>query len=82
MEKYYHGKYDRAFKEVMLKESNKDLLKVVLEKVLNTEIKDIEYKPTERLTGNVNVRGKRLDLLAITNVGLIGIEINGYIEKY
>ena len=82
MEKYYHGKYDRAFKEVMLKESNKDLLKVVLEKVLNTTIKDIEYKPTERLTGNVNVRGKRLDLLAITNVGLIDIEINGYIEKY
>lgn len=39
MDKYYYGKYDRKFKVVMLKASNKNILKVVLGKVLNTKIK-------------------------------------------
>ena len=32
--KYYTCKYDRPFKEIMLKESNKDILKKLLEHIL------------------------------------------------
>ena len=39
MEKFYTCKYDRAFKEVFMKEENKDILSCVLETILNVEIK-------------------------------------------
>ena len=49
-EKYYTCKYDRAFKEIMLKESNKDILK--------EEIEEITILPTERNNGNLKIRRK------------------------
>ena len=45
--KYYTCKYDRPFKEIMLKESNKDILKKLLEHILKEEIKEIIILPTE-----------------------------------
>ena len=60
-EKYYTGKYDRAFKEIFLKESNKDLLKVLLEAILNVKIYDIEYEPTERLSNHLKIKKKTFD---------------------
>jgi hypothetical protein len=74
--KFYTCKYDRPFKEIFLKEQNKDLLKVLLEQVLNLKINEIEIKNIERNTGNINIRRKYLDALLYTDQGKIGIEIN------
>ncbi|MBP3766144.1 MAG: PD-(D/E)XK nuclease family transposase, partial [Bacilli bacterium] len=75
-EKYYTGKYDKAFKEIFLKESNKDLLKVLLEAILNVKIYDIKLEPTERLSNHLKIKKKTFDCLLNTNEGLIGIEVN------
>ena len=83
MEKYYTCKYDRAFKEVFLKESNKDLLKALLEKVLNVEIKELQVKPNERNQDNLMVKRKTYDALVKTEKEKIEIEVNANAdEKY
>ena len=79
---YYLGKDDRAFKEVMLKESNQDLLKLILETVLDVKIEEIDYEPTELNTGNLRIKRKTLDCLLKTNEGLIGIEVNTSNKPY
>lgn len=81
-EKFYTCKYDRAFKEIMLNEKNKEVLKKLLEQILKVEIKEIEFKPTELNTGNLEVKRKTLDVLLTTNVGKIGIEVNGFRKDY
>lgn len=80
--KFYTCRYDRPFKEIMLKEENKDILKVLLETILKVEIKEIKIKPTERNTGNIKVKRKTFDALLETNEGKIGIEVNSKIEEY
>ncbi|MBP3460972.1 MAG: hypothetical protein J6K21_00985 [Bacilli bacterium] len=55
-EKYYTCRYDRPFKEIMLKESNKDILKKLLEHILKEEIKEITILPTERNNGNLKIK--------------------------
>ena len=80
-EKYYTCKYDRAFKEVFLKESNKDLLKGLLECVLKVNINDIVVKPNERNTENLQVKRKTYDALLNTDIGKIEIEVNANAEK-
>ncbi len=82
MAKYYSAKYDRAFKEVMLKEKNKDLLKGLLETVLKVKINKISLLPTHKLTGSIHVAEKTLDALLDTNVGKIGIEVNSEYKSY
>ena len=81
MEKYYTCKYDRAFKEVFLKESNKDLLKALLEKVLNVEIKELQIKPNERNQENLNIKRKTYDALVKTEKEKIEIEVNANADK-
>jgi hypothetical protein len=44
-EKYYTCRYDRPFKEIFLKEENKDMLKDLLELILNKKINKIELGP-------------------------------------
>ena len=80
--KWYSGKYDRCFKEVMLKESNKDLLKALLEHILKVEIYKIEIKNSERLRENIHIKGMRTDLSLETNVGYINVEVNSYPNEY
>lgn len=75
-EKFYTCKYDRPFKEIMLKEKNSDLLKLLLESVLKVEISKIEINNIERNTGNIKIKRKHLDALLTTNIGKIGIEVN------
>ena len=58
-EKYYTCRYDRPFKEIMLKESNKDILKKLLEHILKEEIKEITILPTERNNGNNNITNRK-----------------------
>ena len=40
--KFYTCKYDRAFKEVFMKEDNKDILTNLLEEILEVKISNIE----------------------------------------
>ena len=80
--KYYTCKYDRPFKEIMLKENNKDLLKLLLEHILKVEVKEITILPTERNNKNINIKRKTFDALLLTSVGKIGIELNANYNEY
>lgn len=81
-DKFYSCKYDRAFKEVFLKERNKDLLKVLLESILKLNIKEIKLIPNELNEENLLVRRKTLDALIETDIGKIGIEVNSNNRPY
>ena len=67
--KFYTAKFDRTFKEIFLKESNKDLLIKLLENVLHVEINNLFYQNIERNQGNIKVRRKYLDCLLETDQG-------------
>ena len=73
MEKFYTCKYDRAFKEVFMKEENKDILEKVLETVLGVKIEKIRFL---NLESNLKVKRKHLDLYLETNIGKIQVEVN------
>ena len=81
-EKYYTCKYDRPFKEIMLKESNKDILTKLLEHILGYKIDEITILPTERNTRNINIKRKTFDVFIKTGNKQIGIELNSNIENY
>ena len=82
MQKFYTCKYDRAFKEVFVKEENKDILTKLLESILKVEINEIKYLNVERNSGNIYVKGKRFDLYLNTNIGKIQVEVNSETNKY
>ena len=82
MEAFYTCKNDRAFKEVFLKPDNSDLLKALLEFILKIKIDKLEIKKTELLSGNVNIKDKRVDAFVYTGNKKIDIEINSQYEKY
>ena len=80
--KYYTCRYDRAFKEVFLKEKNKYMLKDLLELILDIKINEITLNPNERNTGNLEIRRKTYDALLTTDIGKIQIEVNANNENY
>lgn len=80
--KWYSGKYDRAFKEVMLYENNRDLLTMLLEKILNVKIEELKVINNEKLVHNVHVKNQRLDLNLKTNIGKINVEVNSSQQSY
>lgn len=82
MKKFYTCRYDRAFKEVFMKEDNKDILSKLLESILDIKIKDIKYLNVERNNGNIYIKGKRFDLYLETNIGKIQVEVNAEMNKY
>ena len=79
---FYTCKNDRAFKEVFLNPNNSDLLKALLEFILKIKIDKLEIKKTELISGNVNIKDKRVDALVYTGNKKIDIEINSQYEKY
>ena len=79
---FYTCKNDRAFKEVFLNPDNSDLLKALLEFILKIKIDKLEIKKTELLSGNVNIKDKRVDAFVYTGNKKIDIEINSQYEKY
>ena len=80
--KFYTCKYDKAFKEIMMKKENFNILKKVLETILNIEITNIEIQPLNLNTNNIYVRGKEVDLLVTTKQGKIEVEVNTYYQAY
>lgn len=80
--KFYTCKWDWAFKEVMLNEKNKDLLKILLESILKVEISDIDIRNQERNSRNIYITRKHLDAILKTNIGTIEIEVNSSDKSY
>ena len=73
---FWHGKYNRPFKEIFGNEKYEDLLKEFLQRVLNQKINEITYLQTELKTGNLVERAKTVDLLVKTNKKIIHVEMN------
>ena len=82
MSKFYTCRNDRAFKEVFLNPNNSDLLKALLEFILKIKIDKLEIKKTELLSGNVNIKDKRVDAIVHTGNKKIEIEINSQNKNY
>ena len=82
MAKFYTCRNDRAFKEVFLNPNNSDLLKALLEFILKIKIDKLEIKKTELLSGNVNIKDKRVDAIVHTGNKKIEIEINSQNKDY
>ncbi len=61
---FYTCKYDKAFKEIMMKEENFNILKKVLESILEVRIEEIKLQPLNLPTGNIHIKGKEVDLLS------------------
>ena len=79
---FYTCKYDKAFKEIMMKEENFNILKKVLETILKVRIQEIKLQPLNLNTGNIHIKGKEVDLLVITEQGKIEVEVNTYYNDY
>ena len=59
--KFYTCKYDRAFKEVFMKEDNKDILTNLLEEILEVKISNIEFLNVERNSDNIKLRREKFN---------------------
>ena len=82
LDKFYTCKSDRAFKEVFLKKNDSEPLQALLELILEIKIDYLEIKKTELLSGNVNIKDKRLDALVYAGNKKIDIEINSQDKDY
>ena len=80
--KFYTCRYDIAFKEIFMREENKDLLIALIESILDIKIKEITYLNLEKNNGNVYVRRKHFDFHVKTEKENIHIEVNNYLEDY
>ncbi len=79
---FFTCRYDIAFKEIFMKEENKDILTALIESILNIKIKEITYLNLEKNNGNVYVRRKHFDFHVKTEKQNIHIEVNNYLEDY
>ena len=82
MATFYTCRNDRVFKEVFLNPNNSDLLKALLKFILKIKIDKLEIKKTELLSGNVNIKDKRVDAIVYTGNKKIEIEINSQNKDY
>ena len=79
---FYTCKNDRAFKEVFMKEENKDLLIALLESILDIKIEELKYLNLEKNVDNINIKKKYFDLHVRTKNENIQIEVNPSVSKY
>ncbi len=82
MQPFYNGKYDRVFKAVFCDESNPNMLKVFLEKLLNIEITEIYFLKQELELNDIRERKKIVDLLVKVKENYIHIELNSSNQSY
>lgn len=82
MKKFYTCKYDKPFKEIMLNEKNKDILKKLLETILKQEIKYINIKNVELSVKGMDVKRKSVDVYLEGLNKKIEIEVNTSLESY
>ena len=65
-----------------MNEKNKDLLILLLEKILKVKIRKLEYLNLEQNVDNVLVKRKHFDLFLKTDFGKVQVEINTEKEGY
>ncbi len=82
MQPFYNGKYDRVFKAIFCDESNPNMLKVFLEKLLNIEITEIYFLKQELELSDIRERKKIVDLLVKVKENYIHIELNSSNQSY
>lgn len=82
MNKFYTARNDKVFKAIMLDEDNKDILKLFLERILNTRILDLEYLQNELSINYPEERKKIVDILVKTEKRYIHIEMNNGWSSY
>lgn len=80
--KFYTCKWDKPFKEILLNEKNRDILKKILEVILKVDIQKIQELNVERRVENIHLKAKRVDILLYTEKGLIGIELNARYQDF
>ena len=80
--KFYTCRYDTTFKEVFMKEDNKDILIALLESILDIKIKELTYLNLEKNNGNIFVKRKHFDLHIKTETENIQIEVNNHLKDY
>ena len=80
--KFYTCRYDTAFKEVFMKEDNKDILIALLESILDINIKELTYLNLEKNVGNIYVKRKHFDLHIKTKTENIQVEVNNFLKDY
>ena len=79
--KFYKGRSDIVFKGIFLKDSNRDMLKRLIEESINKKVEILEVKASELPKGNVYEKGKILDVLVASDEGEINIEVNSYSDE-
>ncbi len=79
--KFYKGRSDIIFKGIFLKDSNRDMLKRLIEESINKKVEILEVKASELPKGNVYEKGKILDVLVASDEGEINIEVNSYSDE-
>ena len=80
--KFYTCRNDIAFKEVFMEEKNSDLLKALLESILDIKIKNIKYLNLEKNNGNIHIKRKHFDFHIKTDTENIHIEVNSEMHPY
>ena len=80
--KFYTCRNDRVFKEIFMKEDNKDILIALLESILDIKIKDLKYLNLEKNVDNVKLRRKHFDFHVKTEEENIQIEVNSQMNDY
>ena len=79
--KFYKGRSDIIFKGIFLKDSNRDMLKRLIEELINKKVEILEVKASELPKGTVYEKGKILDVLVASDEGEINIEVNSYSDE-
>ena len=79
--KFYKGRSDIIFKGIFLKDSNRDMLKRLIEEAINKKVEILEVKASELPKGSVYEKGKILDVLVASDEGEINIEVNSYSDS-
>ena len=74
--KFYKESNDAAFKGIFCKESNKDLLKELLESSLERKVEVERIEPNEIPKENIYLRGKTLDAVVKADGEILLIEMN------
>lgn len=82
MKKFYKIKNDGMFKAIFSKEENKDILKRLIEEVINEEVEILKIQVPELLKNKAYIKGKTLDILVMTKTGEVNIELNSYADDF
>ncbi|MDR0805026.1 MAG: Rpn family recombination-promoting nuclease/putative transposase [Oscillospiraceae bacterium] len=75
MQEIYGATNDVVFKTLFAKDSNKDLLKSLIESTLKIEVEDLNVKNSEISADNIADKFCRLDIVADTKTALINLEM-------